>query len=458
MIDRSSQKFLIIGAARQGLALARYLAAQGADVTLTDTRAADQLQAEQTSLADLPVKWALGGHPLSLLAGIDWVCPSGGVPLTIPILQAARQRAIPFTNDSQIFLEDAPCKVIGITGSAGKTTTTTLVGRMVAAEIGPEATWVGGNIGNPLIANLGQIQPHHLAVMELSSFQLEIMTCSPQVAAILNITPNHLDRHITMQAYTRAKAQILRDQSESDVAVLGCDDPGAWALRHQIQGGLISFGAGCPPENQPGAFLQDDSIWFWDGTDFHELLSCDQIRLRGQHNLMNVIAAAAITVAAGFQAGIPAGVQDFNGVEHRLEFVAERAGAKWFNDSIATAPERAMAAVRSFDEPLVLLVGGRDKNLPWDAFGALIRERVDHLIIFGDAQNVILAAIGPVKPGERPYTIACCAGLQAAVQAADAVAEAGDIVLLSPGGTSYDEFQDFAERGEWFRKWLKTLP
>jgi hypothetical protein len=207
-------KVLIIGAARQGLALARFLAARGAVVTLNDQHTSDQLQAEVQSLAGLPIEWALGGHPLELLDQAELVCVSGGVPLTLPILTEARLRGLPLSNDSQIFIEAVPAPVIGITGSAGKTTTTTLVGRAAeaaaAAAAGGKKTWVGGNIGLPLVEYVEQIQSEDLVVVELSSFQLELMDVSPQVAAVLNITPNHLDRHETLEAYYRRQGAYSR--------------------------------------------------------------------------------------------------------------------------------------------------------------------------------------------------------------------------------------------------------
>ncbi len=452
-------RVLIVGAGRQGIALARYLVARGARVALTDRRPAAELQQEQQALADLPLEWALGDHPLSLLDGVDLLCPSGGVPLDIPIVVEARRRGIPLSNDSQIFLEEAPCTVIGITGSAGKTTTTTLVGRMAEAEFGPERTWIGGNIGNPLIANLDHMAEDHLAVVELSSFQLEIMTQSPPVAAILNITPNHLDRHKTMEAYTAAKARILRYQQEGDVAVLGRDDPGAWGLAAAVRGRLLSFGRGKPVENQAGVFLREGMISFWDGKTVQDLVPQELVSLRGEHNLLNVLAACAIAKAAGFSVqAMRSGVEGFTGVEHRLEFVQSRGGVDWFNDSIATAPERAMAAIRSFDQPLVLLAGGRDKDLPWGEFARLVCQRVDHLVLFGEAGAMIEQVIQRHRVGSRPFSIHRCAGLQEAVTTAAEIAEPGDVVLLSPGGTSFDEFRDFAERGERFREWVRKLP
>ncbi len=394
---------------------------------------------------------------------MDLVCPSGGVPLTLPLIVEARRRGIPLSNDSQIFLEAVPCRVVGITGSAGKTTTTTLVGRMAgaacrAADAPYRRAWVGGNIGNPLITDLDDMAAEDLVVMELSSFQLELMTRSPQVAAVLNITPNHLDRHGTMEAYTAAKERILAAQGPDDVAVLGRDDPGAWALRDSVRGTLTSFGRTRPPRGQRGSFLDEEWILLWDGARALPLVARQDIRLRGEHNLTNVVAACAIAAAADLPpSAMQAGVAGFEGVPHRLEFVRSWGGADWYNDSIATAPERAIAAVRAFDEPLVLLLGGRDKQLPWDALARLVRQRVDHLVIFGEAAELIQQAVEAAGPAERPFSVDVCRDLEQAVEAAARRVEPGDVVLLAPGGTSFDEFGDFAERGEWFRKWVQAL-
>jgi UDP-N-acetylmuramoylalanine--D-glutamate ligase len=456
MMDRQNQRILILGAARQGIALARYLASHGAQIVLNDIRSAETLTSARESLSDLPIEWVLGSHPLSLLDHVDLVCPSGGVPLTLPVIVEAQKRAIPLSNDSQIFLKAAPCKVIGISGSAGKTTTSSLVGRI--AKSAGRQVWVGGNIGNPLIEDIDAMAVDDLAVMELSSFQLEVMTQSPQIAVLLNVTPNHLDRHRTMNAYTAAKARILDFQQSSDVAVLGRDDPGAWSLAQTVQGDCITFGVARPPQDQVGTFLHEDWIALWDGKSTQNLFPLALIALRGEHNLLNVLAACVIAYAVGIPSdAMQAGIEDFGGVAHRLEYFHSWGGAAWYNDSVATTPERAIAAIRSFDQPLILLVGGRDKDLPWDALAALVSERVDHLVIFGEAVEKIQQAVDAAHMGERPYSVQCCPDLQTAVVAASQVVEPGDVVLLSPGGTSFDQFTDFAERGEWYRKWVKQL-
>ena len=459
MKNWNQQRVLILGAARQGLALARFLSGRGAVVTLNDNRPAEKMTAALDALKEYPVNWVLGEHPLALLDSMDLVCISGGVPLTLPIIVEARRRGLPISNDSQIFMESVSGKVIGITGSAGKTTTTTLIGRMAEAAVqAPRRVWVGGNIGLPLIDHMDEIQPDDIVILELSSFQLEQMTLSPDIAAVLNITPNHLDRHGTLEAYTAAKARILDYQDETDTAILGHEDPGSWGLTGHVRGKLVTFGFDRSRSGLRGTYLEGSDIVLFDGERTQKILPTNQILLRGRHNLLNVLAACAIAFAAGLPVeAMAAGVKGFAGVPHRLEYVRELHGVKWYNDSIATAPERTMAALRSFREPMVLLLGGRDKDLPWEGLASLVHQQVDHVILFGEAAPKIEAAIGSLHNGSRPYTLQVCNGLQNAIQAAHQVAEAGDVVLLSPGGTSFDEFNDFEERGEQFRLWVKQL-
>lgn len=460
MKDWRGQRVLILGAARQGLALARYLSRKGALVTLNDQRTSEQLATARAAAAHLPIEWVLGEHPLRLLDNADLVCLSGGIPLTLPIVSEALRRGLPLTNDTQIFMEAVPCPVIGITGSAGKTTTTTLVGRMAHAAVkAPRKAWIGGNIGLPLVDQLDEIRPNDVVVLEISSFQLEQMTISPQVAAVLNITPNHLDRHGTLDAYTRAKARLLQFQTSQDTCILNPEDAGSWSLRGMAAGRRITFSMQHPPLGQPGTFCMEGYVWLYDGDRDVEILPLSSILLRGTHNLYNVMAACAIAFAAGFPIeAMRSGIEGFGGVPHRLELVRTWRGSKWYNDSIATAPERTAAAIHSFSEPLVLLLGGRDKNLPWDDLAELVRQRVDHLILFGEAASLIQKAVGPVELGRRPYSLEICSDLHEAVQAAAQVSQPGDVVLLSPGGTSYDQFKDFEERGECFRRWVNQLP
>ena len=464
MTNWTNTHVLILGAARQGLALARWLSRHGANVTLNDSRPEAELAQAKNSLADVDVKFVSGSHPLELLDNCDMLCPSGGVPLTLPIIEEAVKRGIPLSNDSQIFMEVVPCKTIGITGSAGKTTTTTLVGNMASLSIAnrkskiQNRSYTGGNIGDPLINYVDDMTADDVAILELSSFQLDQMTISPNIAAILNITPNHLDRHGTMEAYTNAKARILDFQTGKDAAILGRDDKGAWGLKNTVKGNLLAFSLRDLEEGLNGAYLHDGLLSLRDGFAYVPLLMREKVQLRGDHNVANVLAAFAIGHAAGFKLDdMLEAVEEFRGVPHRLELVRELRGVRWYNDSIATAPERSMAAVHSFDEPIVLMLGGRDKNLPWGDLAKLVHERVDHVVVFGEAGEMIQKAITSFS-GVGSVDIRRADSLKEAVILAAEVASNGDVVLLSPGGTSYDEFKDFAETGAAFRKWVSELP
>ncbi len=426
---------------------------------ITDLRPASELQSALDELSGLPLETRLGGHPPDVLDGADLLCLSGGVPADLPLAQQARRLRIPVTNDSQLFLEACPARTIGITGSAGKSTTTALLGEM--ARLGLEGTdrraWTGGNLGRPLISDLAEIRADDLAVMELSSFQLELMTRSPAIAVVLNLTPNHLDRHRTMDAYRAAKARLLDFQQAADLAVLGLDDAEAWGLRKRAPGGVLGFGRSLP-DGLDGAHLRSGSIVVRRGGEETEIAAITEVRLRGAHHLANVLAASAAASAAGLPAAaMRRAICDFAGLPHRLEFVRQAKGADWYDDSIATTPDRATAAIEAFEEPIVLLAGGRDKDLDWTDLAALIRRRVDHLVVFGEAADLIAGAVGAPGPEDRLTTVDHGARLTEAVAAAAHRAEAGDVVLLAPGATSFDEFSDFAERGETFARLVASL-
>ena len=469
MAERDSlagKKVVVFGFGRGGKALARWLPTVGAEVTVTDSRSANELGLRRR---DYPgVRFQLGGHRAEVLTGARCICVSGGVPLDLPILKLARQRGIPFSNDAQLFLERCKAPVIGITGSAGKTTTATLVAD-IARRAGYKA-WLGGNIGNPLIEDLGRISKNDLVVMELSSFQLELMTASPQVAAVLNLTPNHLDRHGSYEEYALAKTNILRYQRPSDVAVLGWDDAGSKALERIVAGELLAFSR---YEMIPdGAFMLGGRLLVAGSASFdagpHVVCQREDIPLRGDHNIQNVLAACAISGAMGLaidRPGVMPGVmleaiRAFKPVEHRLETVRALDGVAWVNDSIATAPERLLAALASFDEPLVLLIGGADKDLPWEKAILFALRKARHIVVFGEdgvkqVSTRVMKLLSKMRVTDDQVSRA--ATLDQAVKRAAEVARAGDVVLLSPGGTSYDAYQDFAERGEHFRRLVTQL-
>ena len=473
----ADKRVVVLGLARQGTALARFLVQAGAAVTVSDLHDEAALADRLAELAGLPIRYVLGEHPPSLLDRADLLCLSGGVPVDAPIVLEAQQRSIPLSNDAQLFLERCPAPVIGITGSAGKTTTTALVGEM--CRVAGLSTWVGGNIGNPLIADLDRIGPGDWGVMELSSFQLEVMTVSPHVAAVLNITPNHLDRHKTMEAYVAAKRNVVAHQGAEDFALLGYDDANARSLALDTAAHLLWFSGGA--EVDEGAFFVKtktngeltlrlgDALSPSKGGVDRAICHASEVRLRGQHNLLNVLAACALAGVAGVPVEAMRQVATtFAGLEHRLELVRELNGVCWYDDSIATAPERSVAALRSFEEPIVLLAGGRDKKLPWDQFADEAVRRVRQVITFGEAGPMIARVVeekltrgqgsrSAGARGERLEGITRAGTLEGAVEAAARLARPGDVVLLSPGGTSFDAFRDFAERGDRFKELVRQL-
>lgn len=435
------QRLVILGLARQGTALARFAAGAGATVVVSDLRAAAELGEPLAALDGVEVTLVLGEHPARLLDGADVLAISGGVPADAPLVTAARARGIAITNDSLEFIRRCPVPVVGITGSAGKSTTTALVGALGRAAGRP--TWVGGNIGRPLIGDLAHIGPDDLVVQELSSFQLEIWTRSPAIALITNITPNHLDRHRTMAAYTAAKANILAFQTAADTAILPWGE--LPALAETVRGRRRYFSDGAPVPD--GAFLRDGAVVLRDGARETVVCTTADIQLRGAHNVKNVLAAVVAADSAGVPpAAMRAGIRGFAGIEHRLEPVATVDGVTWVNDSIATAPERALAALASFDEPIVLLAGGRDKAMAWEAWAETVAARVKQTILFGSLAPALAARLDAAGGA---YTIV--ETMADAIEQAQRLAAPGDVVLLSPGGTSFDAYPDFAARGRAFR-------
>jgi UDP-N-acetylmuramoylalanine--D-glutamate ligase len=475
--DFSGMHVLVVGLAREGTAAARFLVERGAQVTITDTKPAERLAEPLALLEDLPLRFALGGHPEQLLDAADLLVVSPGVPLDVPFLNQARRRGLPLSSETRLFTHLCPAAVVGITGSSGKTTTTALVGEMLKGS--GRRTWVGGNIGQPLIGHLEEIEPQDVVVMELSSFQLEFFGpwtqgrparkvagallepegWSPPIAAILNLTPNHLDRHGTMEAYVAAKAHIIAYQKPEDIAVLNLDDDRTRHIGLQREQNVLWFSLMAEPPGD-GAFGQGHELALRLAGRQSVVCGQEELRLRGQHNVANVLAACALASAAGAPiAALRQVATTFTGVEHRLELVREERGIRWYNDSIATSPERAIAALRSFDAPIVLLAGGRDKKLPWDDMAALAWRKVRHLILFGEAAGKMEEAMGRTRPpdAEAQTTIHHAGTLERAVELASLLAETGDIVLLSPGGTSFDAYEDFVARGEHFRQLAQAL-
>ncbi len=449
------QRVTIIGLGREGLALARFLIRQGAEVTITDIKKEELLTSEMADLAGLLIKYHLGGHPEQVL-DTDVLFVSPGVPQSIPILVEARRRGVPLSSETKLFFSLCPAPIIGITGSSGKTTTTSLVGEILKAD--GRRTFVGGNIGSPLIEVVDEISPQDAVVMELSSFQLEVLHRSPHIAAVLNLSPNHLDRHESMDDYVNAKSNILRFQTEQDYAILNADQALTSGLSEICRGQTVLFSRQRPVDR--GAFLDGEHVTLRRNGEEGRICTVSEIRLLGLHNVENVLAACAIASVAGARrAAIRDVVTSFQGVEHRLELVREIDGVRYYDDSIATSPQRTMAALSSFPDPVILLAGGREKHLPLERLAEAILQKVKTLVLFGEAAPILEQAVAERQSQhtETSLPVNHASDLAEAVRIAARVAEPGDVVLLSPACTSFDMYRDFAERGEHFKSLVHGL-
>ena len=429
-----------------GVGAVRFLCREGARVTVTDLRPEEALRESLNALDSLPVVYRLGGHEAADFRAADLIVANPGVPRSSPYLNVAGERGIPVTTEICLFAERCRAPVVGITGSSGKTTTTSLVGEMMRRR--HPRTMVGGNIGGSLLDELDEITADTRVVLELSSFQLDRLTdlkWSPQTAVITNFAPNHLDIHGSLQAYRRAKRQILAHQGARDVAVLNGDDP---EVRQWSGGGRrIVFSA--QPASAAHVYLDEGEIRQRIGRSEKTVCPAGGVALPGRHNLSNALAASAAALSNGVaEADIAAVLSTFKGVPHRLERVAKVRGVAYYNDSIATSPDRTHVALSALPPGVVLIAGGYDKGLTFDALGRQIGRRVSHLILTGQTADAIAASV----PAGSPTRILRVRSLDDAVSAAARRAGPGNTVLFSPASASYDCFRNYTERGERFRQ------
>ncbi len=433
----------------EGRDLARWLIARGARVTMSDTRS-DAALAAAGAAAPEGVERVVTGQPLLDPAGFGLVAVSQSILRYDPALVRARELGIPVTSQMRLFLQLCPGRTVGITGSSGKSTTTALVGEMARAA-GVEFV-LGGNIGEPLLARLDDIRPSTTVILEISHTQLQYTDRSPQVAAVTNVTPNHLDQ-FSWDEYVGLKRNHIAHQAQGDVAVLNADNPVTRAFMASARGRIAVTSIESPVE-MDGAFVEGGEIVVRRGSRTVPILPVSEVRLRGRHNLANAVMACAIAAEAGWPATAMArALRTFSGIPHRLELVGRVNGALWVNDSIATAPERTVAGLRAFSEPVVLLLGGRDKRLPLDSLQEAVRERCRAVVCFGESGPLFHGAVrGLVDVALLVDT------LEAAVDAASGLARPGDVVLLSPGGTSFDAYPNFEARGAHFRQLARALP
>lgn len=450
----------VVGLGVSNQAVIRYLAGRGARLVGFDQKTEQALGEKAEELRRLGVQLVLGPEYLEGLGGRGWdaVFLTPGMPKDVPALQQLRRRGVPFLSETGLFLSLCRAPVIGITGSSGKTTTTTLVGEMLRR--GPRPVYVGGNIGRPLLEAAESIPPEAWVVLELSSFQLEMLDRSPHIAVVTNVTPNHLDLHGSMDAYVAAKRRIYEFQGDGDVAVFNADDPTTRSMAACSPGRHLSFSL--VEEQRQGAWLDGDRLVVRVGDVGQQgggapavVCSLEDIRLPGRHNVANVLAAAAVAAACGLSPeAMRAVVAEFQGVRHRLELVGTWNSVRFYNDSIATSPARAAAGIRSFAEPIVLIAGGYDKKLPFDELAEAVPGRVHTVVLLGATAGKIHQAIAAHcgKSGAAPPRMVHVHSLEEAVEQARAAARPGDVVLLSPACASYDMFPNFEVRGDRFRE------
>ncbi|HXU24019.1 MAG TPA: UDP-N-acetylmuramoyl-L-alanine--D-glutamate ligase [Tepidiformaceae bacterium] len=443
------KRVLVYSLGIEGRDLARFMVRHGATVTVSDTRSAAQLQAAGAALPD-GVTDLVSGRPLLDPEGFDLVAVSQSVLRGNPALGRARSLGVPMTSQMRLFLQLCPGKTVGITGSSGKSTTTALVGAMAAA--GGLDYVVGGNLGEALLGRLDDITAETTVILEISHTQLQYTDRSPHIAAITNVTPNHLDQ-FSWDEYVGLKRNILTHQTRDDIAILNADDHSSSALAGSVAGRLVRTSIAKEPAGD-AVWLDGDRIVARRDGHVAEIARRQQIRLRGRHNVANVVMACALGNEAGIAPeAVRSAVAAFRGVAHRLEIVGTSDSVTWVNDSIATSPERTMAGLESFTEPVVLLLGGRDKNLPLDGLRELARGRCRAVICFGEAGPLFHEALRGAVP-----TTSIVSTLEEAVAAAAAFAVPGDVVLLAPAGTSFDAYPSFEVRGEAFRRLVRALP
>ncbi|MBQ3077230.1 MAG: UDP-N-acetylmuramoyl-L-alanine--D-glutamate ligase [Clostridia bacterium] len=438
----------VIGIGVSNRPLISLLASHGANVTACDKKSAEELGAAAEELAAMGVALSLGEGYLDNLSG-DLIFKTPGMRFDHPALEKARANGATVTSEMEVFFALCPCRIAAVTGSDGKSTTTTLVAELLKAA--GYTVHLGGNLGRPLLPDIEQIRPQDFAVLELSSFQLHTMSQSPDIAVITNLAPNHLDWHPDMAEYVEAKTNIFRHQNGGNLLVLNADNDVTASFIGEQKGTLRTFGRGDGcflRANAAGDILMGETL----------LLRREEILLRGSHNVENYMAAIAAVWDLVPVDAIRAVAGSFTGLEHRLEPVRELHGVRYVNDSIASSPSRTMACLDSFTEPLILLLGGYDKHIPFDTLGEALTEKARAVVLVGATAPAIEAAIrkAPQYREGRPL-ILHANDMEGAVKTAQQAAAPGDIVVLSPACASFDLYRNFAHRGQCFKDCVAAL-
>jgi len=448
-LDLNKKRVLVVGLGRSGVASALFLKSRGARVTVSDAKSEDQLPDEIPALLDQGIAVETGGHGERTFQNQDLIVVSPGVPVDSQALNQARALGAPVIGEIELACEFLPGRIVAITGSNGKTTTTTLIGEILAKS--GVKTLVGGNIGTPAISLVPEATAETAVVLEVSSFQLEtIRSFHPAITVVLNVTPDHLDRHRTFAAYVNAKARIFENQTSDDFAVLNADDPTCVEMAARTRAQVFWFSRKNLVEK--GAFVKDAQLTFRrDNSDF-DIMPVAEVLLKGAHNVENVLASICAAALMGCDpVRIRDAVRQFKAVEHRLEFVATAQGVDYYNDSKATNVDATIKALESFPANVHLILGGKDKGSDYTLLNELLRERVKCVYTIGAAAEKIESQIrGPKK-------VVSSGTIESAVRQASDSAVPGDIVLLAPACASFDQFQNYEHRGRVFKELVRAL-
>ena len=442
------KRVAVLGIGVSNTPLIKMLLGAGISVTACDKREAPDSQMEE--LANLGAKLQLGAGYLDNLMGFDVIFRTPGMRPDLPQLTAAVEGGSELTSEMEVFFRVCPCPIIGVTGSDGKTTTTTIIAQLLQAA--GRTVFLGGNIGTPLLPEVSRMKAGDVAVVELSSFQLMTMTQSPHIAVVTNLAPNHLDVHKSMEEYIVSKENIFTHQSAGDRVILNADNDITRAFAASVPGQVTLFSRQQEPEGS-AVFLRDNVIWVRDERGERAVLPREGILLPGDHNVENYMAAIGAVNGLVSDEVIRAFAAQFGGVEHRIELVRTLNGVRYYNDSIASSPTRTMAGLKCFPEKVILIAGGYDKHIPFDELGPAIVEHVKRLILTGDTSTKIREAVeaAPDYQKDAPV-IEEYQDFRTAVEAAHRAAEKDDVVILSPACASFDHFKNFMERGECFKK------
>lgn len=454
--DIRSKKVAVLGMGVSNTPLIEYLLKMGVDVTVFDKAEPDALKSRLVLFKDYPLHCCLGSDYLSHLTGFDVIFRTPGIRYDLPELKAATEKGAVLTSEMEVFFELCPAEIFAITGSDGKTTTTTIIWHLLK-EAGYNC-YLGGNIGTPLLNRIDEITENDKVILELSSFQLHTMTRSPHVAVITNLSPNHLDYHTSMNEYVEAKKSIYLYQGPQDRLVLNHDNTLTRELAQQASSKVTWFSRTADLPN--GAIYKDGRLYFAEDGDLHELVERSEVKLPGDHNVENYLAAIAATWGYVTPEIIHKVATSLESIEHRIEFVRELDDVRYYNDSIASSPTRTMASLNAFDQRVILIAGGYDKNIPYTPMIETLIRKVKHLILLGQTASLIEMALMKSLKGKHAYTdirITNCSNLEQAVYTAYFSAKPGDIVLLSPASASFDMFRDFEERGRFFKDVVMKL-